>query len=270
MRLITQLFAALLLISSFAISVQAAEPPVATVNGKPIKQATVDIILKEMVARGQQTDDSTRAVVIDRLIGQEVVVQEAQKLGLDKQPDYTLRQELQAHDLLIGLYVQDYLKKNPIDEAALKAGYDQFKIQYGDKEYKTSNILLKTEQEAKDVIAQLAKGGDFAKIAKEKSLDTGSKDNGGSIDWTIPGRMMRPYADAMVKLQKGLYTTVPVQTPYGWHVIKLDDVRPATPPSYDTVKESLRTALQKQQLAKLFNDLRAKAKVVDNSAKPKK
>ena len=152
MRLLTQLFAVLLL--SVAINVQAAEPPAATVNGKAIKQATVDMILKDMAARGQQPDDNTRAVVIDRLIGQEVVLQEAQKAGLDKQQDYILHQELQAHELLVGLFVQNYIKKNPVDESAVKAEYEQFKVQWGDKEYKASHILVKTEQEAKDIISQ--------------------------------------------------------------------------------------------------------------------
>ncbi len=267
MRLLTQLFAVLLL--SVAINVQAAEPPAATVNGKAIKQATVDMILKDMAARGQQPDDNTRAVVIDRLIGQEVVLQEAQKAGLDKQQDYILHQELQAHELLVGLFVQNYIKKNPVDESAVKAEYEQFKVQWGDKEYKASHILVKTEQEAKDIISQLAKGGDFAKIAADKSLDS-SKDKGGALDWLPPGRMVKPFADAVVKLQKGLYTTVPVQTQFGWHVIKLDDVRNAAPPTYDTVKDALRNNLQKQQLEKLVSDLRAKAKIVDNSSKTKK
>jgi peptidyl-prolyl cis-trans isomerase C len=266
MRLLTQLFAALLL--SLAISAQAADPPVATVNGKPVKQAIVDLILKDMVARGQQPDDNTRALIIDRLIGQEVVMQEAQKNGLDKQPDYVLRDELQSHELLVGTFVQDYIKKNPIDESAVKAEYEKFKAQWGDKEYKVSHIQVKTEQEAKDVIALLAKGGDFAKIAKDKSLD-GSKDKGGALDWLPPARMVRPFADAVVKLQKGLYTTVPVQTQYGWHVIRVDDIRSAVPPTYDMMKDALRNNLQKQQLEKLVGDLRAKAKIVDNSAATK-
>lgn len=269
MRLLSYLFAALLF--SLAFSAVAADPAPATVNGKPIKQAMVDMILKDMAARGQQPDDNTRALIVDRLIGQEVVLQEAQKSGLDKQPDFILHEELQTRELLVGTFVQDYIKKNPIDEAAVKAEYEKFKVQWGDKEYKASHILVKTEQEAKDIIAQLAKNGDFAKIAKEKSLDS-SKDKGGALDWLPPGRMVKPFGDAVVKLQKGLYTTMPVQTQFGWHVIRLDDVRSAAPPTYDTVKDALRNNLQRQQLEKLVADLRAKAKIVDNStaAKSKK
>jgi peptidyl-prolyl cis-trans isomerase C len=269
MRLLSHLIAALFF--SLAISAFAADPAPATVNGKPIKQAVVDMYLKDVAARGQAIDDNSRAFVIDYLIGREVVLQEAQKSGLDKQPDFILREELQAHELLVNYFVQDYVKKNPIDDAAVKAEYEKFKVQWGDKEYKASHILVKTEQEAKDIIAQLAKNGDFAKIAKEKSLDS-SKDKGGALDWLPPGRMVKPFADAVVKLQKGLYTTVPVQSQFGWHVIRLDDVRSATPPTYDMVKDALRNNLQKQQVEKLFADLRSKAKIVDNStaAKAKK
>ena len=266
MRLLSQLFAVLLL--SLAIGAQAADAAPATVNGKPIKQAMADLILKDLADRGQAMDDNARAFVIDRLISNEVVLQEAQKAGIDKQPEFMMRQEMQTRELIVNAFMQDYIKKNPIDEAAVKAEYEKFKTQWGDKEYKTSHILVKTEQEAKDVIAQLAKNGDFAKIAKEKSLDS-SKDKGGALDWLPPARLVRPFADAVVKLQKGLYTTIPVQTQFGWHVIRLDDTRTAAPPAYDTVKDNLRNNMQKQQLEKLVADLRARAKIVDNSSAAK-
>jgi peptidyl-prolyl cis-trans isomerase C len=228
----------------------------------------VDEILKDFAAHGQQVDDNTRSLVVDHLIANEVVLQEAQRQGIDKQPDLKIREEIQTRELIVNAFLQDYIKKNPIDDAEVKAEYEKFKVQWGDKEYKASHILVKTEQEAKDIIAQLANNGDFVKIAKDKSLDS-SKDKGGALDWLPPGRMVKPFADAVVKLQKGLYTTVPVQTQFGWHVIKLDDVRSAPPPAYDTVKDALRNNLQKQQLEKLVADLRAKAKIVDNSSAAK-
>lgn len=260
MRFFTPTLAFLLL--TLGTSTQAADP--ATVNGKPIKQSHVDFILKEATAGGQQLNENASSVVVNRLIANEVVLQEAQRVGIDKQPDFQIRQELASRELLIQAYYQDYIKKNPISDNELKAEYEKFKTQWGNKEYKSSQILVKTEQEAKDIISQLSKNGDFAKIARDKSLDA-SKDRGGDIGWLPQGRMVRPYGEAVSKLSKGLYTTVPVQTQFGWHVIRLDDVRDAPPPAYDTVKNELRSAMQKQQIDKLVTDLKSKAKVVDNN-----
>jgi peptidyl-prolyl cis-trans isomerase C len=243
---------------------QAADAP-ATVNGKPIKQSLVDYILKDATARGQKVDDNMKGMVVNKLISQELVLQEALKAGIDKQDEFKAKEDLMHRELMINTYLQEYLKKNPIDEAATKAEYEKFKTQVGDKEYSARHILVKTEQEAKDVVAQLAKGGDFANIARTKSMDTGTKDKGGDLGWFAPAGMVKPFADAVVKLQKGLYTTIPVQTQFGWHVIKLEDIRDLQPPPYDKVKDNIVKDLQQRQLEKLVTDLRAKAKIVDNT-----
>ena len=250
----------------------AADTPaaVATVNGKPIKQSLVDFMVKEITASGQKVDDDVRGAIANRLIANEVLLQEAQKAGLDKQADFLAKQELSYRELLANSFLQDYLKKNPSDDAAVKAEYEKFKTQWGTKEYKASHILVKSEPEAKDIVAQLAKNGDFAKIAKEKSMDTGSKEKGGDLGWFPPTRMVKPFADAVSKLSKGLYTTVPVQTQFGWHVIRLDDTRDAQPPAFDAVKDELRDGLQKKKIQVLLNDLRSKAKIVDNTTPPSK
>jgi peptidyl-prolyl cis-trans isomerase C len=270
MHSFSKLLGGLLVTALLATGAQAAEP--ATVNGKPIKQSLLDYMVKELTANGQKVDDDIRAALVNRLIGNEVVLQEAQKAGIDKSADFLSKQELTNRELLVNTFLQDYIKKNPVDDAAVKAEYDKFKGQWGNKEYKASHILVKTEQEAKDVIAQLEKKGDFSRIAKEKSLDS-SKEKGGDLGWFPPARMVKPFADTVVRLQKGLYTTVPVQTQFGWHVIRLDDTRDAQPPAFDTVKDELRANMQKQKIVTLVNDLRAKAKIVDNSpakAAPKK
>jgi len=246
---------------------QAAEN-VATVNGKPIKQSLYDYISKDAAARGQAVDANVREVIINKLVSSELVYQEAQRLGLDKKPDYLAKEELGRRELLVNTFLQDYLQKNPVSEADTKAAYEKFKSEMGDKEYSARHILVATEAEAKDIIAQLGKGGDFAKIAKEKSKDPGSKDKGGDLGWFSPGGMVKPYRDAVVSLKKGAVTATPVQTQFGWHVIKLEDTRTAQPPAYDKVKEALQKQLQQRQLEKLLTDLRAKAKVV--MATPKK
>lgn len=243
----------------------AADAVIATVNKKPIKQALVDFILKDASDRGQKVDDNTRDVVVSKLISSELVAQEAQRIGLDKQQDYLIKEELANRELLVNSFIQDYMKKNPVSEAETKAAYDKYKAELGDKEYSARHILVSSEAEAKEVIAQLNKGGDFAKIAKEKSKDPGSKEKGGDLGWFPPAGMVKPFADAVEKLKKGAITADPVQTNFGWHVIKLEDSRATQPPAYDKVKEGLQKQLGQRQLEKMLADLRAKATIVDNS-----
>ncbi len=247
-------------ILSLAPSAFAADA-VATVNGKQIKQSVYDYIAKDATARGQKVDAPVKEAIINKLVDSELVYQEAQKLGLDKQPDYVAREELSRRELLTSAFLQDFVKKNPISDADTKAAYEQYKKAYGDKEFSAQHILVKTEAEAKDIIAQLGKGGNFAKIAKEKSLDPGSKEKGGDLGWFSPATMVKPFSDAVAGLQKGAVTSTPVQTQFGWHVIKLVDTRPSQPLAYDKVKDGLQKNIQQRNLEKMMADLRSKAKV---------
>ncbi|MBZ4200816.1 MAG: peptidylprolyl isomerase [Methylotenera sp.] len=234
---------------------------VATVNGKAIKQSVYDYIAKDAVARGQKVDAQVKQAITNKLIDSELVYQEAQKLGLDKQADYLAREELSRRELLTSSYLQDFVKKNPIAESETKTAYDEYKKVYGDKEYSARHILVKTEAEAKDIIAQLGKGGDFAKIAKEKSLDPGSKEKGGDLGWFSPASMVKPFSDVAINLQKGSVSSNPVQTQFGWHVIKLIDSRAAQPLAYDKVKDGIQKNLQQRNLEKMMAELRSKAKI---------
>lgn len=234
---------------------------VATVNGKQIKQSVYDVITKDIVASGQKVDENTKNAIINELVSSELVYQEAQRLGLDKQPDFLVREELGRRKLLTNVFLQDFLKKNPVSDADTKAAYEQYKKAYGEKEYSARHILVKTEAEAKDIIAQLNKGGDFAKLAKEKSLDPGSKDKGGDLGWFSPASMVKPFSDVAANLQKGAISASPVQTQFGWHVIKLIDTRPAQPLAYEKVKDGLQKNLQQRHLEKMMSDLRSKAKI---------
>lgn len=256
---LTQTLIAVAILAS-APSAFAAEA-VATVNGKQIKQSVYDYIAKDATARGQKVDAPVKEAIVNKLIDSEIVYQEAQKLGLDKQADYQAREELARRELLTSVYLQDYVKKNPISDAETKAAYEQYKKAYGDKEYSARHILVKTEAEAKDIIAQLGKGGDFAKIAKEKSLDPGSKEKGGDLGWFSPATMVKPFSDAVATLSKGAVSPTPVQTQFGWHVIKLVDTRVAQPLPYEKVKEGLQKNLQQRNLEKMMTELRSKAKI---------
>jgi peptidyl-prolyl cis-trans isomerase C len=244
---------------------QAATGDVATVNGKPIKQTLVDFITKDITARGQTVDSNVRGIIINKLIASELVYQEAQRIGLDKQADFQAREELASRELLVNSFLQDYLKKNPVSDADIKTAYDKFKTQLGDKEYSAKHILVAKEDEAKDIIAKLGKGGDFAKLAKEKSIDPGSKEKGGDLGWFSPAGMVKPFSDAVIALKKGAVTQTPVQSQFGWHVIKLEDTRTTQAPAFDKVKDDLKKQLQQQKFEKLVTDLRTKATIVEGA-----
>ena len=257
---------ALLLLATLSFNASAfAGDAVATVNGKPIKQSLFDFIVKDATDHGQKVDDNVRDVIMSKLISSELVLQEAQKSGMDKKPDYLAKEELTRRELLVNVYIQDYMKSHPVSESDTKAAYEKFKTELGDKEYNARHILVASEAEAKDVIAQLNKGGEFSKIAKEKSIDPGSKEKGGDLGWFALGGMVKPFSEAVSKLQKGKLSTDPVQTQFGWHVIKLDDIRELKAPPYDKVKDNLQKQLGQRQLEKMLTDLRAKATIVDNT-----
>ena len=246
------------------VSLNALAADLATVNGKPVKQSLMDFIIKDVTAQGKKVDEKSRANIIEKLITTEVIDQEAVKSGITSDPDYLVKEELTLHELRVNAYIEDYLKKNPIDDKTLRAEYDKLSAQSSGKEYNASHILVKTENEAKAIISQLSKGADFAQLAKENSLDS-SKDNGGDLGWFQPEGMVQPFSDAVAKLQKGRYSTTPVQTQFGWHIIHLNDVRDTNPPSFEAVKAGLANELQKQQLDKLVNTLKANARIVINT-----
>ena len=202
-----------------------------------------------------------RNSVKDALINQEIIAQEAIKKGLNKKPDVVAAIDINRQDILVNAYVQDYLQKNPVNEETLKKEYERIKAQLGGKEYRARHILVENEAEAKDIIAQLKKGANFEKLASERSKDNGTKDRGGDLDWSVPGNFVKPFGEALGKLKKGQMTETPVQSNFGWHVIRLEDERPFQAPGYDAVKQNLQRSVQQQMIQKALADLRAKAKV---------
>ena len=271
------LLAALGLLSASAVYAQDAKSPAAakpaaaaaapakpakiTVNGVLIPASRFTIMSQQAAGQGQADNPQVQAQIKDNLIKGEIVAQEAMKAGLDKSPEIQEQLDFIKQQLLVRTYIAEYMKKNPIKDEALKAEYEKAKSSEGDKEYKAQHILVEGEKDAKDLIAQIKKGGNFDKLAKEKSKDAGSKDQGGKLEWTMPGNFVKPFSEAMVKLKKGEMTQEPVKTPYGYHIIKLEDTRGAKVPTFDEVKDKIRQSQQQAQMTKLLDDLRAKAKV---------
>ncbi|MFZ5556917.1 MAG: peptidylprolyl isomerase [Pseudomonadota bacterium] len=238
-----------------------AQNAAAKVNGVVIPQSRVDEIVAERVAQGQPDSPQLRQSVRDSLITQEVVAQEALRQGIDKQPEVATRLELARQNVLIRSYLDGYFKKNPVSDDAVKKEYDKLKTQMGDKEYKTRHILVENEADAKKIIADVKGGASFEKLAQEKSKDPGSGANGGDLGWSVPANYVKPFADALTRLKKGEMTQQPVQSQFGWHVIKLEDTRPLQVPALDDVKDNIRQQLQQQELQKLIAQLRTKAKI---------
>jgi peptidyl-prolyl cis-trans isomerase C len=231
------------------------------VNGKEIPQSRIDAGVKSRVSQGMPDTPELRNSVKDALVNQEIIAQEALKRGLNKKADVAAAIDINRQDILVNAYVQDYLERNPVNEDALKKEYERIKSQMGGREYKARHILVENENDAKDVIVQLKKGANFEKLAAERSKDTGTKDRGGDLDWNVPGNFVKPFGDALAKLKKGQMSDVPVQSNFGWHIIRLDDERPFQAPGYDAVKQNIQRSMQQQMVQKMLAELRAKAKV---------
>ena len=234
----------------------------ATVNGTPIYAATVDQMVKERTAQGQPDSPELRKMIIDNLAMQILVAAEGQKKGLDKVPETVRQLEMLKQSVLAQAYVQDYIKTNPVTDVMVKAEYDKLNAKAGGNEYKARHILVATEAEAKDIIAKLKKDlKAFAALAKAKSMDPGSKANGGDLGWFNPAGMVPEFGAAVAKLEKGKFTEEPIKSQFGYHVIVLDDSRALTPPPLEQVSEQLKQQVQRQNLKTFFDDMKAKAKI---------
>lgn len=232
----------------------------ATVNGQAIPQSVYDAFVAEQKAQGTPDTPELQNAVKEELIRREILSQEAKKKGLDKKGNIQGQVELAKQAVLIRAYLSDYVSAHPITEAQLRAEYDVIKANLGSTEYKARHILVADEEEAKGIIAKLDKGEKFSELAKV-SKDPGSKDKGGELGWSSPNSYVKPFGEALGKLKKGEYTKAPVKSDFGYHVIMLEDSRPASPPPFEQVKPQLQQRAAQQQVEQLVKELRAKAKV---------
>lgn len=231
-----------------------------TVNGKAIPKSRIDFMAKAQTAQGAPDNEQLRKAILDQLIAWELVAQEADRTGLSKSADVQSQLGIARQQVIFQAYIQDYFKSHPVKDEAMRAEYNRVKSQRGDKEYKARHILVEKDADAKDIIEQLKKGAKFEDLAKQ-SKDVGSRERGGELDWQPAATYVKPFGDALAKLEKGKTTESPVQTQFGFHVIRLDDVRNAQFPEFDAVKQQIAQVLQRQEVERLVNDLRAKAKV---------
>lgn len=257
-----QILSALTLTALLAAAAPAAwAQNVAIVNGKAVPLSRVEVLTQQMARSGRQVTPEMQGQIKDEVIAREIFMQEAQARGLDATEDFKNQMDLARQAILIRELFTDYQKKNPVSDAEVKAEYDKFVAANSGKEYSAHHILVETEDQAKAIIAQLKKGGKFEAIAKKSSKDPGSGANGGALDWASPSNYVKEFSDALVALSKGKITETPVKTQFGYHIIRLDDVREAQLPKFEEVKPQIAQQLQQQRMVKFQEDLRSKAKV---------
>ena len=244
-----------------ALSFSAWAQNLAVVNGKPVPSSRVEALKQQVERSGRPVTPEILAQIKEELIAREIFMQEARKRGLDASEDYKAQLELARQSLLIRDLFANFQKKNPVTDAEIKAEYDKFVAANGGKEYRARHILVEKEDEAKALIADIKKGGKFEDLAKKASKDPGSGANGGDLDWANAASYVPEFSNAMVKLEKGQMTDAPVKSQFGFHIIRVDDVRDAQLPKLEEVKPQITQQLTQSKLGKFQEDLRSKAKV---------
>lgn len=243
------------------IALPATAQNLAIVNGKAVPVERFESLKQQVERTGRQVTPEIEARVKDQIITAEVFTQEAQKLGIEASGNFRVQMELARQQILINELFADFQAKNPVTDSEIQAEYDKFVAANGGKEFRASHILVEKEDDAKAIIAAIKKGAKFEDIAKKQSKDPGSGAKGGDLDWANPNSYVPEFTAALTKLEKGKMTQAPVKSEFGWHVIRLDNVRQAELPKLSDVKPQVAQQLQQQKLSKYQDDLRAKAKI---------
>lgn len=240
----------------------------ATVNGERITEAMLEQHIQQRTGGRGQVSDQQRRSLLQELVDMTLMAQEAQDKGLADKPDVQARLESIRRAVLAQAMVQNMDLKNAVSEEEIKKAYEKKYQGGGEKEYHARHILVDSEDKAKDLIKQLENGADFAELAKKNSTGP-TADKGGDLGWFSPDQMVPPFAKATEKLNKGEFTKEPVKTQFGWHVIKLEDVRESQPPSLDDVRSQLRNDLARKKIEDKLDELRNNADVeyTDNAPK---
>lgn len=249
------------LVAALLLAGTASAQNAAIVNGTAIPSARVNEFVAAMTQQGRPDTPELRNAIREELIARELFTQEAVKRGLTRNAEIARALESARQDILIRAMIRDFLRTRPVTDDEIKAEYDKLaKSGGGGQEYRARHILVESEAEAKSIIEQLGKGAKFEELAK-KSKDPGSAQRGGDLDWASADNYVPPFAEALKKLGKGNLTDSPVKTDFGWHVIRLDDVRDVQPPPLEQVKPQVQQELERRRIQDLQKELRAKAKV---------
>jgi peptidyl-prolyl cis-trans isomerase C len=233
---------------------------VATVNGKPVSKSQFDLYVANLARQaGREIPEDQKPQLLDQFIDMQLAADAAEKAGITKTTKVEDQLALARMNVVVDAGLNKYLEDHPVTDAELKPEYDQ-QVASMASEYHARHILVDDKATADAITTQLKGGADFAKLAKEKSKDS-SNQSGGDLGWFTLDTMVKPFADAVTKLQPGQTTDQPVQTQFGWHVIKLEEKRAPTPPKFEDVKERVRGIVQRKRLQTYLEELRKNAKI---------
>jgi len=252
------------LITASLLSTSAIAQNAAIVNGKSIPKAQLDKLVQKS---GQPDNPQVRDQAREMLVTRELILQEANNRGVLQKESVRDQLEQSRVGILVAAVFEDYVEKEGVAEADLKAAYESVKAQYTGKEYHVEHILVDNESDAKAIIAQIKAGGNFEEIAKAKSKDPGSAKNGGDLGWVSDKALVPEFSKAMVQLKNGQITDKPVKSQFGYHIIKMIDSRDMKAPSFEEMKDQLKQMIasdqnwQKAKFSEMMQKLRAKAKV---------
>jgi peptidyl-prolyl cis-trans isomerase C len=239
-----------------------APAPIATVDGTAISRTEYDIYLKSLL-RGRPAADLTteqKSQVLDEMINMELLAAQGLKEGVEKDPDVAAQLGVVRMRVLADAESAKYLKDKEPTDAELHAEYDTAVSSMDKTEYHARHILVASKEAAEAAIKKIKGGAKFEDVAKAESTDS-SKANGGDLGWFTLTRMAKPFGDAVKGLKKGEMTSAPVQTQFGWHVIKLEDTRETAPPPFDQVKQQVSTGVVQKKLQAYVETLKKTAKI---------
>ena len=227
----------------------------ATVNGTVISKSDA-AHFKSLKGSPQVSDDK----LVEEMVATELLRQQAVKLGISEKEEVKYQLKLQESETLARLLMREKFGSITFSEEELQAEYRKQLDNTDAREFKARHILLKTEDEAKAVIEALRNGGDFVELAKERSTGpTGP--NGGDLGWFQAESMVPPFAEAVKSMNKGDVSTTPVQTQFGWHVIKLEDSRELPKPAFDSVRDQIQQSLLRQSINNYINEIREASEI---------
>ncbi|MGP8438730.1 peptidylprolyl isomerase [Paraburkholderia fungorum] len=234
---------------------------IAVVNGTPIPKSRADALINQLVQQGKQDSPQLQMAVREELVNREILMQEALRRGLPNRPDVKAQIAVAQQTVVLRALIEDFVKNNTPTDAEVTARYNALVKDAGGKEYHLHHILVDNEQQAKDLIAKIKGGASFEDLAKQYSKDPGSGKNGGDLDWSDPKAYVPEFADAATHLQKGQMTDAPVHTQFGWHIIRVDDIRDVTPPPLEQVRPQIVQQIQQEKLQAFEEGLRKNAKI---------
>jgi peptidyl-prolyl cis-trans isomerase C len=245
------------LLPAHALAQDQADKPVVTVNGEAITQSTVEAYRRARPDLNDVGDD----MVLDELVKMELLYQQGLKQKLQQQAAVQADIEYQRRKIIARAVIADLLASTPIGEAELKAAYDARVQQMGGKEYKLSHIVVASKAEAEGIIQEIDNGADFAQLAQTRSVDPSGKASGGSLNWLNGSQLPEELLAAIADMNDDSYSTVPVKTRFGWHVVRLEQTRDLVPPPFESVKQQLESMLENRLINDYLGKLKNDAKI---------